>query len=36
VAAAAKAEGVPVIWQAGPGCRTHTPLPILGMMFRHL
>ena len=35
-AMAAEAEGVPVILQAGPGCREHTPLPILGKMFRHL
>jgi len=34
--AAAEAEGAPVILQAGPGCRAHTPLPILGTMFRHL
>ena len=34
--AAAEAEGVPVILQAGPGCRAHTPLPILGKLFRHL
>lgn len=34
--AAAEAEGAPVILQAGPGCREHTPLPILGRMFRHL
>jgi fructose-bisphosphate aldolase class II len=34
--AAAEAESVPVILQAGPGCRAHTPLPILGKMFRHL
>ncbi|WP_432256862.1 class II fructose-bisphosphate aldolase [Limimaricola sp. AA108-03] len=34
--AAAEAEGVPVILQAGPSCRKHTPLPILGAMFRHL
>ncbi len=33
---AAEAEGVPVILQAGPSCRAHTPLPILGRMFRHL
>lgn len=33
---AAEAEGVPVILQAGPSCRAHTPLPILGKMFRHL
>ena len=34
--AAAEAENVPVILQAGPGCREHTPLPILGKMFRYL
>jgi len=34
--AAAEAAGCPVILQAGPGCRAHTPLPILGKMFRHL
>jgi len=34
--AAAEAEECPVILQAGPGCREHTPLPILGKMFRHL
>ena len=34
--AAAEAERAPVILQAGPGCRAHTPLPILGAMFRHL
>lgn len=34
--AAAEAESVPVILQAGPSCRAHTPLPILGRMFRHL
>lgn len=33
---AAEAEGAPVILQAGPSCREHTPLPILGKMFRHL
>ncbi|NNE80430.1 MAG: class II fructose-bisphosphate aldolase, partial [Silicimonas sp.] len=33
---AAEAENCPVILQAGPGCREHTPLPILGKMFRHL
>jgi fructose-bisphosphate aldolase, class II len=33
---AAEAEGRPVILQAGPGARAHTPLPILGAMFRHL
>ena len=34
--AAAEAEHVPVILQAGPSCREHTPLPILGRMFRYL
>lgn len=34
--AAAEAEGVPFILQAGPSCRDHTPLPVLGAMFRHL
>lgn len=34
--AAAEAEGLPLILQAGPSCRAHTPLPILGAMFRHL
>ena len=33
---AAEAEGAPVILQAGPGCRAHTPLPILAAMFRTL
>ena len=33
---AAELEQVPVILQAGPSCRAHTPLPILGKMFRHL
>jgi fructose-bisphosphate aldolase class II len=33
---AAEAEDCPVILQAGPGCRAHTPLPVLGKMFRHL
>jgi len=27
---------LPVILQAGPGCRRHTPVPVLGKMFRHL
>jgi fructose-bisphosphate aldolase class II len=35
-AMAAEAEGTPVILQAGPGCRAHTPLPVIGAMFRHL
>jgi fructose-bisphosphate aldolase class II len=34
--AAAEAENCAVILQAGPGCREHTPLPVLGKMFRHL
>jgi fructose-bisphosphate aldolase, class II len=34
--AAAEAERAPIILQAGPGCREHTPLPVLGAMFRHL
>ncbi len=34
--AAAEAEQVPLILQAGPGCREHTPLPVLGSMFRYL
>lgn len=33
---AAEAEGSAVILQAGPGCRAHTPLPVLGAMFGHL
>ena len=35
-AMAAEAEGAPVILQAGPGCRKHTPLPVLGAMLRYL
>jgi len=35
-ALAAEAEGCPVILQAGPSCRKHTPLPVLGAMFRNL
>ena len=34
--AAAEAQNAPVILQAGPSCREHTPLPVLGKMFRHL
>ena len=34
--AAAEAENCPVILQAGPGCRAHTPLPVLGKMFQYL
>lgn len=33
---AADELGLPVILQAGPGCRAHTPIPILGKMFRIL
>lgn len=33
---AAEAERAPIILQAGPGCRAHTPLPILASMMRHL
>ncbi|NRA86567.1 MAG: class II fructose-bisphosphate aldolase [Rhizobiales bacterium] len=33
---AAEETGIPIILQAGPGCRKHTPIPILGKMFRHL
>ena len=35
-AMAAQVERAPVILQAGPSCREHTPLPILGRMFRQL
>ena len=35
-ALAAQDEGAPVILQAGPSCREHTPLPVLGAMFRNL
>ena len=34
--AAAEAVNCPVILQAGPSCREHTPLPVLGKMFLHL
>ena len=34
--AAAEELGLPVILQAGPGCRSHTPVPVLGKIFRHL
>lgn len=33
---AAEAEGRPIILQAGPGCRAHTPLPVMAAMFHHL
>ena len=28
--------GIPIILQAGPSCRAHIPVPILGKMFRYL
>jgi fructose-bisphosphate aldolase, class II len=34
--AAAQMEQLPVILQAGPGCRQHTPLPVLGRMLTYL
>ena len=33
---AAEEAQLPVILQAGPGCRKHTPVAILGKMFRYL
>jgi fructose-bisphosphate aldolase class II len=33
---AAELERAPIILQAGPACREHTPLPVLARMFRHL
>jgi fructose-bisphosphate aldolase class II len=33
---AAEAEGLPAILQAGPSCRAHTPLRVLGAMMREL
>lgn len=33
---AAEEAGLPVILQAGPGARRHTPVGVLGKMFRHL
>jgi fructose-bisphosphate aldolase, class II len=35
-AAAAEAEGMPIILQAGPACLAHTPLAIVGKMLRLL
>ena len=32
---AAEEAGLPIILQAGPGCRRHTPVAVLGKMFRH-
>ena len=33
---AADETGIPIILQAGPSCRSYTPVPILGKMFRYL
>ena len=33
---AADETGIPIILQAGPSCRAHTPVPLLGKMFRYL
>jgi fructose-bisphosphate aldolase class II len=33
---AADETGIPIILQAGPGCRKNMPVPILGKMFRHI
>ncbi len=33
---AAEEANCPIILQAGPGCRAHTPIPVLGSMFRTL
>ncbi len=33
---AADETGIPIILQAGPSCRKHTPVTILGKMFNHL
>ena len=33
---AADETGIAIILQAGPSCRAHTPVPILGKMFRYL
>ena len=33
---AADESGIPIILQAGPSCRAHTPVPILGKMFTYL
>ena len=34
--AAAEDLNLPIILQAGPGCRKHMPVSVLGRMFRHL
>ena len=33
---AAEEENVAIILQAGPSCRSHTPLPILGLSLIHI
>ena len=33
---AAEETGLPIILQAGPGCRRHTPTPVIGKMMRYL
>jgi len=33
---AADETGIPIVLQAGPSCRAHTPVSILGKMFRYL
>ena len=33
---AAEKENCPIILQAGPSCRQHPPLPVLGTMFNYL
>jgi fructose-bisphosphate aldolase class II len=33
---AGEEAGVPIILQAGPACRRHTPVEVLGKMFRHV
>ena len=33
---AADETGIPIILQAGPSCRSFTPISVLGKMFRHL
>jgi len=33
---AADETGLPIILQAGPGCRRYTPIPVLARMFRYL
>ena len=33
---AADETGIPIILQAGPTCRAHMPISILGKMFRYL